>query len=190
MKYIMKDEPNSQPFQSLQKAVVDNANDEDPIRKLFAQLLIKTISSHDLSRQECFLILNKTPLVDYSRGFVTVNVLGTRRVTEHIPMANDAEGEDLAPARGEANDTRQLKTARNVADNYWNRLEDPAFVKACEEWDRDGPNAQRPKDPRDVSLYEYVSHYDKKWKYNKDGKTPHVTPNFNRIPNKQIKTPV
>ena len=77
---MMKDEPNSAPFSAICKAVVEGVRDEEPTRKAFQKILMKTVGEHDLSKQECHHILNGLDFVEFSRKFVAVNVLGTQKV--------------------------------------------------------------------------------------------------------------
>ena len=60
LKYMFKDEPNSSPFQAITKAVIEATADEEPVRRLFQRLLMKTVGEHDLSKQECHHILAGT----------------------------------------------------------------------------------------------------------------------------------
>ena len=66
LKYMMKDEPNSVPFSSITKAVVKAAKDEDPVRRAFQKILMKTVGEDDLSKQECHHILNGLEFVEFS----------------------------------------------------------------------------------------------------------------------------
>jgi hypothetical protein len=43
LKYMMKNEPNSQPFESICKAAIDNAAENGTVRKSFQQILMKTV---------------------------------------------------------------------------------------------------------------------------------------------------
>ena len=67
LKYMMKDEPNSQPFSAICKGVVENAQDDSPLRKAFQQILMKTVGQHDFSNQECAHILNGIEFVEMSK---------------------------------------------------------------------------------------------------------------------------
>ncbi|KAL8583186.1 hypothetical protein ACOMHN_053699 [Nucella lapillus] len=67
LKYMYKAETDSQTFQAISKAVVSNAGDDMPVRKVFHQILMKTLKQHDLSKQECARILNGRPFVQSSK---------------------------------------------------------------------------------------------------------------------------
>ena len=172
LKYIFKDEPNSQPFQAILKATVEETADEDPVRKAFTRVLMKTIGAHDLSLQEAFHILNDLDFVTFGKSFVHVNVMGTRRVQENLGEATDPD--------------REIMLARNLAERYWCREDDQNYQKACKEW-QDMVETRR-ENPALVSLYKFASKYNKNWTHSNGVKVPHVTPNFNQIPNKKGRT--
>ncbi|XP_070182372.1 uncharacterized protein [Littorina saxatilis] len=166
LKYMYKDEPDSQPFQAISKAVIDNAGTEDPVRKAFQQILMKTIKQHDLSKQECARILNGREFVQTSRDFVCVNVTGTRKVR--------------VPKGTEGDDAEMLED--NVASRYWNRENDENYKGAVERF----MSGEVSEDPDKISLYTFASKYSKKWKLHGEEKVPHITPNFYAVPNKHV----
>ena len=77
---MMKGEPNSPSFSTISKAVVESVRDEEPVRKAFQKIIMKTIGEHDLTKQEYHHILNGLEFVEFSRKFVSVNIMGTQRV--------------------------------------------------------------------------------------------------------------
>ncbi|KAL8620748.1 hypothetical protein ACOMHN_041922 [Nucella lapillus] len=163
---MYKAEPDSQIFQAISKAVVSNAGDDMPVRKVFHQILMKTLKQHDLSKQECARILNGRPFVQSSKEYVNVNVMGTRKVT--------------IPTGTEAVDANMLQD--NVASVYWNRDTDSNYQVAVESF-REG---QASEDPATVSLFKFASKYTTRWKLRGEERVPHVTPNFRQIPNKHV----
>ena len=167
LKYMMKNEPNSAPFNAIMRATVEDANQEDPVRKIFQRILMKTIGTHDLSKQQCMHILNGLPFVSFPRKIVYVNVMGTRRVQENL-LEKDGDAR------------RQIKVAKNIADQYWGRDSDPRYLEACRKWEEG--RLQLEQHPNQVSLYEFASYFRLDWKKSKDLKIPHITPNFNKIP--------
>ena len=80
----------------------------------------------------------------------------------------------------------ESKFSLNIADKYWAREQDPNYKKACEEWEN--MVETRKENPALVSLYKFASKYHKNWAHAKEVKVPHITPNFNMIPNKKGKT--
>ena len=170
---MMKEEPNSTSFQALTKAALDKAEPEDHVKKVFQRFINLTIGNHDLCKQECFQILHQLPFVDFGRRFVFVNIMGTRRVEENLSQEHDSE------------EDRNVKVAKNIADQYWARETDPRYLKAVEDFEKkSGSSGSLEKHPSQVSLYEYASKYRADWKLSGEVKVPHVTPNFASIPNK------
>ena len=168
LKYMMKEEPNSKPFDAMMRASVEEVDEADPVRKVFTRTLIKSMGNHDLSKQEVMHILNGIPFVTFPRSFVYANVMGTRCIEEDL----------LAP---EKDPNRQVRVKKNIADQYWGRDSDPRYLKACKDYEAGGSTGAE-KHPRDVSLYEYASKYRADWIKSNEVKVPHFTPNFSRIP--------
>ena len=81
---------------------------------------------------------------------------------------------------------RDIILAKNLADRYWCREDDPNYQKACKEW-QDMVETRR-ENPALVSLFKFASRYNKNWTHSNDVKVPHITPNFNHIPNKKNRT--
>jgi len=160
LKYMMKSEPNSAPFKAICRGVIAASEDDEPVRKSFQKVLMKTVGEHDLSKQECHHILNGLEFVYFSREFVCVNVLGTKQVR------NDLQG-DQDPV-----------TKDNLASVYWNRVNDPNYLGAMNCFEA----GSIMWNPAAVSLYEFASKYTKKWKVSGKVCVPHITPNFNVIP--------
>ena len=77
---MFKAEPNEVPFDALCQTVIDKASDEVPVRKVFQQMLEKSIGDHDPSTQECFHILNGNDFVTFSMKIMSVNIMYHRRV--------------------------------------------------------------------------------------------------------------
>ena len=127
---------------------------------LMQKLIMSTISEHDLSKQECAHIINGMDIVEFSRKFETVNIGRTRRLDVN------AEG-------------RRIRVS-NLADNYWERETNQKYLKKCEEF-RTGKIDWNPKD---VSLYDFIANFNKKWENKKYDKVPHIIPNFSTIPKK------
>jgi hypothetical protein len=111
LKYMMKDEPNSAPFSAVCKGVVEASKDEDPVRRAFQKILMKTVGKHNLSKQECHHIVNGLEFVQFSCDFVGVNIMGTRRV--RTPQTEEVDNQPAAEA--------------NLAFVYWGLETDPAY---------------------------------------------------------------
>lgn len=164
LKYMYKNEPDSQTFQAISKAIIDNSGEDVPVRKAFQQILMKTIKEHDLSKQECARILKGGDFVQTSREFVSVNVTGTRKVK--TLTGNEGANADMLHD--------------DFAICYWNRERDPHFKEAVERFQ----SGQAPEDPESVNLFYFASKYTKRWRLHGKEKVPHITPNFRRVPNK------
>ncbi|MBM3938769.1 MAG: hypothetical protein FJ333_08995, partial [Sphingomonadales bacterium] len=161
LKYMFKDEPNSAPFQSITRSVISNMANEEPVRRLFQKILMKTVGEHDLSKQECHHILNGFEFVEFSQKFVSVNVAGTARVRAPGDAADD-----------------EVATEDNWAKLYWKRETDQNFIAAVALH----AEGRITWNPRATSLYTFVSQCNKKWQMQGEHKVPHITPNFNVIP--------
>ena len=48
LKYMFKDEPNSSPFQATAKAVIEASVEEEPVRRSFQKILMKTVGEQGL----------------------------------------------------------------------------------------------------------------------------------------------
>jgi hypothetical protein len=135
--------------------------DEDPVRRAFQKILMKTVGEHYLSKQKCHHILNGLDFVQFSCDFVSVNIKGTQRV--RTPQTEEDENRPAAEA--------------NLAFVYWGRETDPDkefYAQGMIRWNL----AQ-------VTLYQFVSKYNTKtWQPTGQVRVPHITPNFNFIPRK------
>ena len=78
--YLFKSRAKQCPFAALCQTVIDKASDDDPVRKVFQQMLMKSIDEHDLNTQECFHILNGNDFVQFSMEILSVNIVGTNWV--------------------------------------------------------------------------------------------------------------
>ena len=163
LKYISKPEPNSPFFKDFTKAIINNCDPNTPVKTLFQKILMKTIGSHDLSRQESYLIMSGNHFMEYSREFVCLNVCQTRKINVNANL-----GEEIIQ--------------NNMADKYWNRENNPQFKKLVQNFE-DNPS-ENPLNPRSISLYDYARNYTPGWKWHGKEKVPHITPNFNKIPKK------
>ena len=83
MKYIFKDEPNSQPFNSILRATIEETDDDDPVRKCFTRILNKSISAHDLSKQGS--VLNDAKILHPVSSLGPFRPFGRLRMTQ-VPL--------------------------------------------------------------------------------------------------------
>ena len=52
-------------------------DEEEPVQKTVASILMKTVAERDLSKQECIHILLGLSFVECCEDFITVNVTGS-----------------------------------------------------------------------------------------------------------------
>ena len=142
LKYMMKGEPNSPSFFTISKAVVESVRDEEPVRKVFQKIIMKTVGEHDLTKQECHHILNGLEFMELSRKFVSFNIMGTQRV--RTPSSNIDEGH---------------ATEDSWATLYWNKDSDIHYQEVLQKY-QDGVI---PDNPADINLDNSASQYTKKW---------------------------
>ena len=141
MKYMFKTEPSSIPYKAILKAVVRETDDEDPIRKAFQRILMKTVGEHDFSKQDCHHILNGLDFVEFSKQIIPVNVMGATRV-ERLPREGQQQDEQ------DNNQSRRATTATNIAGHYWERDADPKYADALHRFQEHGEGT----DPAQISL--------------------------------------
>ena len=60
LKYIMKPETGSLPFNQIIKTLTANADDTTEPRKIFQKILLKTVGEHDISKNEAWRIVSGT----------------------------------------------------------------------------------------------------------------------------------
>jgi hypothetical protein len=160
LKYVLKSEKNSASFDEIVRVLTEDAPAELPVRKLFQKILMKTVAEHDLGLNESFKIISGDSLVEYSNSFAYIGLTDTRM------LQVDNNNED-APA-----------TKKNIADLYWARETDANYQHFVENWSAE----MYDKNPADVSLYQYASHFNPRWKVLERHKVPHATPNFKYTP--------
>jgi hypothetical protein len=155
----MKQEVGSLAFSDIVKQLTEKASEDCQVRKLFQSVLYKTVSEHDISKNECFKIISAEPYVKFSRPFRMLNLTGTRRL-------------NLEQA-GPAMDT-------NFCDLFWARKSDPNFLILVEMFESGLLDSD--ENPNNISLYKFTSSYTDKWKKSKFLYVPHSTPSFKYVP--------
>ena len=163
----MKSEKPSQDYKEMIRLVVNEADDDSNPKKLFSRILNKTIGERDITRQECFHILNGLPLVEFTENthFITVNILRNRRL--------NLQGRET------------LKSGvDDHSDYYWRRENDPNYLRLLDFYQNNPDQHQNLIDPQKISLYQFAKHYTKTWRRHNSNKIPHIIPNFFRIPHK------
>ena len=162
LKYMSKPESSSVSFLEIAKHLAEKVDEDCPTRKLFAQILLKTVAEHDVSLNECMKMISGGAYVEYSHGFKSVSLTDNR-------LLNTKAQNDNASATG-----------KNVSDHYWNRHDDPNFQKLCDSYGAGDLPDIRP--PHQISLYHYASHFNNQWVSLDRPMFPHPTPNFKYVP--------
>ena len=163
LKYIMKNETQSDFFTSIAKTVIDKLDDEAPIRKSIQKILLNSVGQRDMSLNECMLICQDQDYVSYSKTKRTVNLRGSNIVKNNI-STND-EG---------------IVSKDNWQESYWQRESHPQYQQLC----RDFPNIDCPKHPSNISLREFVVDFTKNWKYRPSNVFPHFIPSYKYVVHK------
>ena len=163
LKYLLKPEEGSLAFTDIIKTLTSNAASTTPIRKIFQKILLKTVSEHDISKNECWKIVSGEPYVIFSRPFRYLNLTGSRRVV------TESTG-----------DGGQSALAKNFCDLYWQRDNDENYSEFVKNYET-GLIAFL-YHPRDISLYMFSSCCTNKWQPSKKLFIPKPTPCFKYVP--------
>ena len=171
LKYCLKPEVASHSFEDIVKHLTENADDNDPVRKLFGRILLKTVGEHDLSLEECFTIISGAPYVVYTNEFAYVGLTERRRL-------NVTSNRDEADAR-----------QNNLSDRFWARHSDENFTKFCEflaDFTEELLQIEYPMvpdgDPNQLSLFEFAAYFTNAWQLRDKVAVPHPSPNFKYTP--------
>ena len=143
-KYATKDQSNPMTEEAIQK--IFDTTDECDTRKIAQKIIMAASKSHPITLAEAVSILNQNPLVSMTREFVYFNALGSTTFDLDNP---NPDGSVLKRTRGDKYDDR------NNSEMYQSLL-------AC--WDS-APTGKEPlhKDPRKITLYEYLAYYKDNW---------------------------
>ena len=162
LKYILKPETKSHSFDEIVTHLTKTADDDTPIRKLFAKILMKSISEHDMSLNESMKITSGTDVVEYSHQIRYVGLTDNR-------LLNTQALADSTPT-----------LARNISDRFFNRHLDENYNKF--EIDYSEGNVKYPCPPMNISLYKYASDFNPNWTLMDKQSVPHPSPNFKYVP--------
>ena len=161
VKYMLKASTGSKSFESTVKDITDQQESDTRASSIYQKILIRQISEHDMLRTEAFRIVLGLPFVFYSREFRNVNLMGVRRVV------TDAGQEQSLDRRA---------TQDNFADIYWVRESKQEFLDLVHRFEEG--LLILPWHPREINLYYFVAHFDKKWRLNNKTYVPHISPTF------------
>ena len=164
LKYMLKAEKGSTAFNNVVKVLTAEMSDEDPVRRVFQKVLMKTLGEHDMSKTEAVRIMTGMPFVFYGRKFTTVTLLDSRSVNVNDNDEAD-ESEDNRPA-----------TKQNLADRYWKRETDQNFLEFVRKFEAN--EIQYDLHPKDVSLYTFAAAFDLNWNFTHQLHIPFMIPNY------------
>ena len=178
-KYVCKSEKESTAFKKAVVAAVANSDDKTTVKSGLQKLFIKGVNK-DVSLQECHLHLNK------NRHHAEISL-----PTHHCSLA---EGKALNLNPGDL--ATKVTRSSGYQDIYWNRENDPNYHEACAQYDafkNEGKEEEYfkrfhkdwfpPCSPRETSLHEFVSFYDKQWRPSGQQTLPIFSPSFQKVPN-------
>ena len=161
VKYMLKPSTGSKSFNNTVKDITEQQGSDTRAASIYQKVLMRQLSEHDMPRTEAFRIVSGLPFVFYSREFRNVNLLGVRRVST-----------DSAPEQA----TDRRATQDNFADIYWVRESRQDFLDLVQLYE-DG-KLVLPWHPRQVSLYNFVAYFDKRWRLTGKTYVPHISPTF------------
>ena len=118
LKYIIKNETQSDFFTNIAKTVIGKLDDDGPVRKSVQKILMGSVGQRDMSKNECMLIMHGLPHVKYSKTPRFVNLLTSTTIKKKIAL-----------------DEENILCNDNWADMYWNRDCSPGFKELCKIYD-------------------------------------------------------
>ena len=165
LKYVMKPESQSDMFSDIARTVLSKVSDDTPLRKVVTKILNRNVGQRDMSVNECLLIIQGLPYVCYSKTPRYASLFGGTKVQTSVSSENVTIGND-----------------DNWQEAYWKRDKNPNFIAMCKNYPTD---FNWDKNPKDISLREFMKHFTKKWKVSKNAKVfPVFTPTFRHIVHK------
>ena len=164
LKYMMKPEEGSLPFNSIIKTMTENADETTETRKIYQKILLKSVAEHDISKNEAWRISSGKPFVQYSRKFRNLNLTGSRRVI--LEMSDD-------------HPERQV-LSQNFCDVYWAKESDENYLRFSQDYEEGREQFRIP--PSDISLYQFTESFTMKWKQSSKLYVPKPTPIFHYVP--------
>ena len=175
-KYVLKAEDPTATMHTISRAITAKATedeeDEASVRKVLGKILMKS-TERDRSRQECYQELAGISPVTHSMDF------------KHLNIGCDSKTIDLD---GDLN--TKISARQSMAETYWERDTDPNFQAACQKFIENRPNYYRSfasnwknvKEPRQVSLHDYLAFFTRDWKPSKGEFVPVISPFYLRPP--------
>ena len=134
------------------------------------------IAERDMGTNECFLICQNLPYVEFSKTPRNVNLKGSFRAKNKINTENDI-----------------IVDNDNWHDKYWNRERSEGYQTLCSDFENgDEKKMFKNKHPKYISLREFMTNFTKTWKRNPSANRsfPNFIGNFRYIVNKKRPTVV
>jgi hypothetical protein len=77
LKYVMKPEKQSDHFKALSKALAKKIDEDTPLKSCCQKVLMSCIAERDMGTNECFLICQNLPYVEFSKIARSANLKGS-----------------------------------------------------------------------------------------------------------------
>ena len=166
LKYITKPEENSAAANSFAMEAFREMDAASEVRKFCQRVIQHATKEHDYSLAEVHLYLNQAQAIVYSRDFVVVATLNDQQVDLNV----DANQPVLRKSLPELYDERHTSEAFQGLVNAYDQAVNTNAVLPCA------------KHPKDISLYEYASMFNRKWTPLRRFKVVHTVPSFPKRP--------
>ena len=148
LKYTLKPEVKSESLDSIEEKVLQQVNEECPLRKALSKILTNTITERDISINEALLILHRESYVEFSRKFRYANVEGIKPVVALV-----------------GKETELATDNENWHDIYCSRDSDDNFIQFCKNYE--SGKLHYKCHPKEISLRDFMAHFNKKWELQK-----------------------
>ncbi len=172
LKYMLKPTTGSASFENTVKDITAQQESDTNASSIYQKVLMRQITEHDLPRTEAFRIVSGMPFVFYSREFRMVNLLGVRRVeTDDMALLETMDIDEPGNVH-----MHRRATKDNIADLYWARESQHEYRDLVQHFENH--QISLPWHPKDINLYNFAAHFDKKWKLTNKTFVPHISPLF------------
>ena len=101
------------------------------------------IAERDMGTNECFLICQNLPYVEFSKTARTANLKGSFKLKTKINKESDTIADN-----------------ENWQEKYWNRETSNGYKVLCSDFEN-GKKVFKDKDPKDISLREFMTNFSK-----------------------------
>ena len=162
LKYVLKPEKASEFYTKLARAIGKKVDDDTPLNRVCQKVLMSCIGQRDMTSNECFLIAQGLPYVEFSHKPRCANLNGSYLAKKKLKETTDFIHDD-----------------DNWQEAYWNRENIEGYRMLCIEYEKDKNNVPYlDKHPINISLREFMITFTKKWKYSPANVFCFMTPSF------------